>query len=62
MYPCIVSDEVKNREEEEFDLDIETVEASLSRPNATPREKGTMIDCVHDLLARASKNPKRVIR
>ncbi len=44
------------REEEEFDLDMEIVEASLSQPKAISREKGTMIDCVHDLYVRASKN------
>ncbi len=34
---------------------MEIVEAPLSRPKATPKEKGTMIDCVHDALVRASK-------
>ncbi len=53
LYPCIVSDEVMDKEEE-FDLNIEIVEAPLSRPKAIPREKGTMIDCVHDLLVRDS--------
>ncbi len=56
LYPCIISDDAMDREEEEFDLDMEIVEAPLSRPQATPREKGTMIDCVHELLIRASKN------
>ncbi len=45
-----------DREEEEFHLDMEIVEPPLSRPMAIPREKGTMIDCVYDLLVRASKN------
>ncbi len=56
LYTCIISDEVMNKEEEEFDLDMEIVEAPLSRPNVIPREKVTMIDCVHDLLMGASKN------
>ncbi len=43
-------------EEEEFNLDMEIIEAPLSRPTAIPREKGTMIDFVHDLLVRANKN------
>ncbi len=43
-------------EEEEFNLDMEIIEAPFSRPTAIPREKGTMIDFVHDLLVRANKN------
>ncbi len=35
---------------------LEIVEDPLSRPKAIPRKKGTMIDCVHDLLVRTSKN------
>ncbi len=35
---------------------MDIVEAPLSRPRAIPREKGTLYDCVQDLLARASKN------
>ncbi len=45
-----------DKEKEELDRDMEIVEAPLSRPKSIPREKGTMIDCVHDLLVRASKN------
>ncbi len=56
LYPCIISDELMDAEEEEFDLDMEIVEAPLSRSKATPKEKGTMINGVHDLLIRANKN------
>ncbi len=41
-------------EEEEFDIDMEIVETPCARPKAIPSEQGTMIDCVHDLLIRAS--------
>ncbi len=40
-------------EEEEFDLNMDIVEAPLARPKAIPREKR---DCVYDLLIRGSKN------
>ncbi len=56
LYPFIVSDKAMNAEKEEFDLDMDTVEAPTSRPQAIPREKGTMLKCVHDLFVRASKN------
>ncbi len=56
LYPCVVSDEVMDAEEEEFDHDMKIVEAPLARPKAISREKGTMIDCVHDLLIRVSKS------
>ncbi len=42
--------------EEEFDRNMDIVEAPLSRPQVIPREKGTMLQCVHDLFVRASKN------
>ncbi len=45
-----------DREEEEFDIDMEIIVALLSRPKAIYREKRTMIDCGHDLLVRASKH------
>ncbi len=31
LYPCVVSDEVMDAEEEEFDLNMEIVEAPLDR-------------------------------
>ncbi len=43
-------------QKKKFDLNMEIAEAPFSRPKAIPRGKGTMIDCVHDLLERASKN------
>ncbi len=46
MYPCIISDEMMDAEQQEFDLDIDIAEAPLSQPRAIPREKGTLIDCV----------------
>ncbi len=52
MYPCIVSDVAMEAEEEEFDRDMDIVEAPLSRPQLILREKGTMLKCVHDLLVR----------
>ncbi len=55
LYPCVVSDEAMDAEEE-FNLNMEIVEAPLARPKAIPWEKGTMIDSVHDLLIKASKN------
>ncbi len=56
MYPCIISDEIMDAEEQEFDLKMDIVEAPLSTHSAIPREKGTLIDCVQDLFRRASKN------
>ncbi len=43
-------------EDKEFDLDMDIIELPLARPQEVPREKGTMIKCVHDLYIRASKN------
>ncbi len=43
-------------EEEEFDHDMDIVEAPLSRIQVIPREKGTMLQCIHDLFVRAGKN------
>ncbi len=54
-YPCIKSDEVMDAEEE-FDLDMDIIEPPLARPQDIPREKGTMLKCVHDLYVRDSKN------
>ncbi len=56
LFPCIMSDEVMDAEEKEFDLDMDIIEPSLARPEGIPREKGTMLKCVHDLYVRASKN------
>ncbi len=56
MYPCMVSDEAMDVEEKEFDLYMEIIELPLARPQEIPREKGTMLKCVHDLYVRASKN------
>ncbi len=49
LYPCIVSDEAMDAEVEEFDLNMEIDEASLSRLKAIPREKGILIDSGNDL-------------
>ncbi len=43
-------------EDKEFDLDMHIIEAPLARPQEVPREKGTMLKCVHELYVRASKN------
>ncbi len=51
-----ISDEAMDPEEEEFDLDMDIVEAPLTRPQVILRKKGTMLKCVHDLFVRASKN------
>ncbi len=56
LYPCIVSDEVIHAEEKEFDPDMDIIEPPLARPHEIPREKETMLKCVHDLYVRASKN------
>ncbi len=56
MYPCIVSDEVMDAEEKEFDLDMDIIEPPLARPQEILREKWTMLKCVHDLYVRANKN------
>ncbi len=45
LYPCIISDEAMDAEEEEFDLDMDIVEAPLPRPQVILREKGTMLKC-----------------
>ncbi len=39
LYPCIVSDEAMEAEENEFDLDMDIIEPLLSRPQEVPREK-----------------------
>ncbi len=59
LCPCIVSDEGMDVEKEEFDLDMDIVEPPLARPQDIPREKGTILKCVHDLYVRASKNLSR---
>ncbi len=56
MYPCIMSDEVMDAKEKEFDLDIDIIEPPLARPQEIQREKGMMLKCVHDLYVRDSKN------
>ncbi len=56
LYPCIVSDEAMEAEENKFDLDMDIIEPPLARPQEVPREKGTMLKDVHDLYVRASKN------
>ncbi len=55
LYPCIVSDEAMEAEENVFDLDMDIIEPPLARPQEVPREKGTMLKGVHDLYVRASK-------
>ncbi len=55
LYPCIVSDEAMDAEEE-VDLNMDIIEPPLARPLEIPWEKGTMLKCVHDLYVRASKN------
>ncbi len=49
MYPYIISDEMMDAEEKEFDLDMDIIEVPLSQPKVIPREKGTWIDCVEEL-------------
>ncbi len=56
LYPCIMSDEAMETEENEFDLDMDIIEPPLARPQEILREKGTMLKGVHDLYVRASKN------
>ncbi len=56
MYPCIISDKMIDADEEDFDLDMDIVEAPLSRPRAISREKGILIDSVQDLFIKASKH------
>ncbi len=56
VYPSIASDEMMDADEDQFDLDMNIVEAPLSRPKTIPREKGTLIDCVQDLFNWACKN------
>ncbi len=55
-YPCIVSDEAMDAEEKEFHLDMDIIESLYARAQVIPREKGTMLKCVHDLYIRAGKN------
>ncbi len=50
-----MSDEAMDAEKE-FDLDMDVIEPPLASPQEVPREKGTMLKCVHDLYVRASKN------
>ncbi len=52
MYPCMISDEMMDADEDQFELDIDIVEAQLSRPRTIPRGKGTLIDCVQNLFTR----------
>ncbi len=56
LYPCIVSNEAMDAEEEEFDLDMDIIKPPLARPQDILREKGTMLKCVHDLYVKACKN------
>ncbi len=56
LYPCIMSDEAMDAEEKEFDLNMDIIEPPLTSPQEIPREKGTMLKCVHDLYIRTSKN------
>ncbi len=56
LYPCIVSDEVIDADEKEFDLDMDIIEPPVASSQELPREKVTMLKCVHDLYVRASKN------
>ncbi len=49
LYPCIVSDEAMEAEENEFDLDMDIIEPPLDRLQEVPREKDTMLKGVHDL-------------
>ncbi len=56
LYPCIVSDKAMDAEDKEFDPDMEIIEPPLARTQEIPREKGTMLKCVHDLYVRDSKN------
>ncbi len=56
LYPCIMSDEAMDAEDKEFDLNMDIIEPPLARPQEVPREKGTMLKCIHDLYIRASKN------
>ncbi len=44
-----MSDEAMDAEEKEFDLYMEIIEPPIARPQKIPREKGTMLKCVHDL-------------
>ncbi len=55
LYPCIVSDEAMDAEEE-FDLDMDIIKPPLARPQDIPREKWKMLKCLHGLYVRASKN------
>ncbi len=56
LYPCIMSDKVLDAEQEEFDLDMVILKPPLARPQDIHRKKGTMLQCLHDLYIRASKN------
>ncbi len=49
LYICIVSDEVMDAEEKEFNLNMDIIEPPIARPQEIPREKGTMLKCVYDL-------------
>ena len=56
VYPCITSDELMEKEDDEFELDMYIIEVPISCPRLTPREEGTLIDCVQALYDRACKN------
>ncbi len=56
LYSCFMSDEAMDAEEKEFDLNMDITEPPFARPQDIPREKGTMLKCVHDLYVVASKN------
>ncbi len=49
LYPCIVSDKAMDAEDKEFDLDMDIIEPHSARPQEVPREKGTMLKCIHEL-------------
>ncbi len=51
-----MSDKAMDAAEKEFHLNMEIIEPPLARPPKIQREKGTMLQCVHDLYVRASKN------
>ncbi len=53
LYPCIMSDEAMDAEDKQFDLDMDIIEPPLARLQEEPREKGTvliyLLEIVHDL-------------
>ncbi len=51
-------------DEDQFELDMDIMEALLSRPRTILWGKRILLDCVHDLFTQASKTSllKRVLR